>query len=120
MSLPDISLAVGDRAPAFVQTWIDADGNEVDLTGFTVTFSMQDQGRANPPITGSVDVTNTPRGVHALMTYSWGASDTAIAALYDAEFVATKAGEQMTWPQQRGRRPDGTPITLIVEIRPHV
>ena len=120
MSEPDISLAVGDRQPAFVQTWVDADGNEVDLTGFTVTFSMQDQGRANPPIAGSVVVTATPSGVNAKMTYSWGASDTAVAALYDAEFVATKSGGQMSWPQQRGTRPDGTPITLLVEIRPHV
>lgn len=120
MSLPDISLAVGDRQPPFVRTWVDEDGNEVDLTGYTVTFSMQDQGRANAAITGAVTITNTPVGVPAVMTYDWGVTDTAVPALYDAEFVATKSGGQMTWPQQRGERPDGTPITLIVEVRPHV
>jgi hypothetical protein len=120
LSLPDISLAVGDTEPAFVRTWVDEDGNEVDLTGFAVVFNLQDQGRANAVISGPVVVTNTPSGVPALMTFSWPNGSTAVAALYDAEFVATKSGAQMSWPQQRGTRPDGTPITLLVEVRPHV
>jgi|SRR6185437_3820267 len=109
---PDISLAAGDRQPAFVRTWVDEDGNPVDLTGYTVTFSMQDHGRANAPITGPVVVTNTPGGIPAVLTYDWGATDTAIAALYDAEFVATKAGSQMTFPTTRP--------PYVVEVRPHV
>jgi hypothetical protein len=116
MSLPDFSVAAGDTAPPFVKTWTDEDGNEVSLTGWTVTFSMQDQGRVNPPITGSVVVSNTPAGVAAVVTYNWGTNDTAVPALYDAEFTATKTGKSMTWPI--GRQPPN--LALVIEVRPHV
>jgi hypothetical protein len=116
MSLPDFSVAAGDTAPSFVKTWTDEDGNEVDLTDWAVTFSMQDQGRVNPPITGDVTVTDTVSGVHALMTYDWAAGNTDVPALYDAEFTATKDDATMTWPI--GRQPPN--LALVIEVRPHV
>jgi hypothetical protein len=111
VSVPDLSIAVGDRQPPFTRTWVDEDGNEVDLAGFTVVFQMQDQGRANPVISGSVTPTLSPSGKLSVCSYPWGATDTLVAALYDAEFVATKTGAQMSFPGDR---------TFIIEIRPHV
>jgi hypothetical protein len=111
MSIPDVSLAVGDRQPPFVRTWVDENGNSVNLTGYTVVCRFQDQGRANAAISGAVVVTNDPAGIPAVCTYNWGVSDTAVPALYDAEFVATKTGAQMTFPGDR---------MFLFEFRPHV
>jgi hypothetical protein len=112
MALPDMILAVGDTTPPLVQTWTDENGNPLDLTGWAIVWSMQDQARVNAPLVGgTVTVTNTPSGTPAVMSMAWAAGNTAIAAFYDGEFTATKAGASMTWPRER---------TLTIEVRPHV
>jgi hypothetical protein len=112
MALPDMILAVGDTTPPLVQTWTDENGNPVDLTGWALSFALQDQARVNAPIAGgTIVVTNTPSGTPAVMSMAWAAGNTAIAAFYDGEFTATKAGASMSWPRDR---------YLVIQVRPTV
>ena len=110
--IPDMILAVGDTTPPLVQTWTDENENPVDLTGWALSWAMQDQARVNAPLAGgTIVVSNTPDGTPAVMTMPWAVGNTAVAAFYDGEFTATKSGESMTWPRDR---------TLLIEVRPRV
>lgn len=101
LMLPDVTIAVGDALPSWSQTFLGDEGNEFPLTGFTVVLNAQDQGRVNPVIAFAVAVTNTPRGNPSLCTVDWGSGSTAYAALYDAEFVATRVSDGKTITMRR-------------------
>lgn len=76
----------GAQRPSQIITWLDADGDAVNLAGATITgkiVSMQTgQGR---PIAGALTVTN---GAAGEFTWDYDAADVATAGKYKVQFVA--------------------------------
>lgn len=97
MAAQVVEMGQGDTGPAYVTTLEKSDGTAQDLTGATVTFSMTRIGAKSATVSHApVSVTDAPNGK---VTYAWGATDTATAGDYNAQFTATFAnGAVVSYP----------------------
>jgi hypothetical protein len=84
MALPDA--VQGATRPQYQLTWVDADGDAVDLTGATVTVRIRDRSTYTTTATGgTVTLTTAASGI---FTWTPGAADVATAGVYDVQFSA--------------------------------
>lgn len=93
-----LPLKVGDRLPEVEVTLYGADGQVVDLTDATVTFTLAStDGRVL--INKAAATVVTPAS--GLVRYSWGVSDLSSPGTYRCEWIATfPGGRQMTFPNR--------------------
>src|SRR5688572_11024596 len=99
----------GDRLPS-VFYWLSAP--EALTTPDSVTFKFEPEA-GGTVISGSATVVELSGG-RVKVRYDWGASDTAAAGRFNAEFVAVFGGKDMTFPNGDGR--DGGAQYLILVI----
>lgn len=96
MITPQFAIKQGDRLPLLNATLVDSDGAAVNLTGASVRFLMRNEA-------GTVVVNQAATVVSAAsgtVRYSWGATDTATAGVYNAEFEVTVDSLKRTFPTQ--------------------
>lgn len=110
----------GDLRPYIGASLVDENGDPLDLTDASVTFSMRKKPSANKPGGGATvvidaaaaSVTDEPGGV---VEYQWVDGDTDVVGEFQAEF-------RIEWPTEDP--PDVKPETypqngyIIVVIRP--
>lgn len=84
MSITIGSYVAGEVPEPLEYSFLDADGDPLDLTGFTVTFRLSFDGAAG--VESSADLSATP--TDGTVTYAWAAGDLVAGAL-GAEFEAT-------------------------------
>ena len=71
-------------------TWVDGDGDPLNLTGATVTGRLLDLATGTArAITGTLQVLDGEAG---LFSWDYGAADVATAGAFNAQFVATFGG----------------------------
>lgn len=98
MATPDIWMKKGDRLPSITYVLVGPEGI-VDLSSASgVVFKFELADGSGSPISGSCVVEDEGGG---RVRYDWGASDTAAAGAYNAEFVATFGGKEMTFPSNK-------------------
>lgn len=89
-------LKQNDTLPAIQYTFLDEDGDAINLTGATVKIYMQNATDGTTKIDGgSCTVTDAANGV---VTYSWADADVDESGLFWAEFVADFSGEERSSP----------------------
>ena len=82
--------SVGNRNPPITENIIDSDGNPVDLSGATVTFSMRRVGSSTLKVSAaSATIVSAPLGQ---VRYNWVAADVDTAAEYLCWWTITAAG----------------------------
>ena len=94
----DFAIKQNDTAPALEGICKDGNGSPVPLTGATVVFNMRLAPAGAVKITtgGMATVGNAESG---RQKYSWSASDTDTAGLYEGEVQATfNDGRVRTFP----------------------
>lgn len=93
-----LPLKVGDRLPEIEATLYGADGQIIDLTGATVTFTMAaPDGRVIINKAAATVVT----AASGLVRYSWDADDLTAPGTYRCEWIVTFPGSrQMTIPNK--------------------
>lgn len=101
----------GDRFPDLTTTVRDENGDAVDLTDATLTFSMR---KARDPDTVVVDAAEAALvndGAYGEISYAWGPDDTEEPGTYEAEFhITPQAGDKFRVPT------DGY-IAVVIEER---
>ena len=85
----------GDRLPILQATLVDGNGNAVNLTGATVTFSMANSAGTLVITDGSCTIVSATGGV---VSYAWGSSDTTTAGTFTGEFEVTIGGLVQRFP----------------------
>ena len=71
-------------------TWVDGDGDPLNLTGATVTGRLLDLATGTArAITGTLQVLDGEAG---LFSWDYGAADVATAGAFNVQFVATFGG----------------------------
>lgn len=93
-----LPLKVGDRLPEVEVSLYGADGQVVDLTDATVTFTLaSNDGRVLIDKAAATVVT----AASGLVRYSWDADDLSAPGRYRCEWIATfPGGRQMTFPNR--------------------
>lgn len=91
----DIYMKVGDRLPSITYVLVGPEGVMDLSTASGVVFKFELADGSGSPISGSCTIESESLG---RVRYDWGASDTATAGTYNAEFVATFSGKEMTFP----------------------
>ena len=90
MSNNKLTFKRNDTRPYFKVKIIDESGNNVDLTGATVTFTMRNRSDATVKVNAaSCTVTSATAGE---VEYRWAATDLDTAGIYDGEFCITFSG----------------------------
>ncbi len=85
-----------DTLPSLEATLIDAEGNPVDLTTKSVTFSMRSRDNPSLVITGLAVKVDAVNGIVA---YQWGPGNTNTPGAYLGEFRVTYSnGPRETFP----------------------
>lgn len=96
MAEADLIVRQGDTSPIVTATITDQTGAAVNLTGATVTFIMRAITAAAPAVNTAATIVTAASGT---VQYSWAATDTATAGLYQAVFRCTlNSGLTYTWP----------------------
>ena len=68
-------------------TWVDGDGDPLNLTGATVTGRLLDLATGTArDVTGALEVLD---GAAGLFAWDYGAADVATAGAFNVQFVAT-------------------------------
>lgn len=99
----------GDTWPPITVSLTGSDGEAVDLTGATVTFSMRTASGTVLIDKASCSVTNAVAGE---VMYTWTDTDTAVAGEHQAEFEVTlPTGKVESFPNDS---------YLLIAIRPQV
>lgn len=76
----------GAKRPTQTITWIDADGDAVDLTGATITARIRNySSRVTVDSDGTFEVTDGPNGE---FTWAYSSDDVAAAGLFEVQFTA--------------------------------
>lgn len=76
----------GARRPSQLITWLDGEGDPVNLTGATITgFIQSQQTLATSTITGTLTVSDATAGE---FVWEYSADDVANAGKYNVQFVA--------------------------------
>lgn len=97
--------SVGNRNPPITENIIDTNGDPVDLTGATVTFSMRRVGSSTLKVSAaSATIVSAPAGT---VRYSWAAADVNEAAEYLCWWTITAAGLTQDV------------MEAVIEFRPH-
>jgi len=82
-----IKLKQNDTRPYLKIKLVDEDGNNVDLTSATVTFTMRNRSTGTVKVNaGSCTVTSASAGE---VEYRWGSTDLNTVGVYDGEFQIT-------------------------------
>lgn len=102
-------LKTGDRSVDLEATLYSESGAVVDLTGYSVVFSMQlDGGTTNKVDAASCEIVSAVAGT---IKYEWQAADVDTAGTYKGEFVATDgSGLEVTFP----RRKSDPYLTIVI------
>lgn len=104
MSRP-FSLKKGDRLPSIRSRLVFSGGGLISASG--VVFAMQHQ-TTDAIITGAAVIEDASDKV-LTVRYDWGASDSSTVGTYNAEWVVTIGGKEMTFP------PDGFDTVEVVD-----
>ena len=96
-----IYMKKGDRLPSITYILRSATGIQDLSAASGVVFKFELADGSGSPISGNCAIEDTTAG---RVRYDWGASDTATAGIYNAEFVATFSGREMTFPNGDGRQ----------------
>jgi hypothetical protein len=93
----DLTLTVGDRNESLTYTVVDSGGDAVNLSGWTVTFSMWDADTGTVVVDAvSATVVTAASGV---VRYDWVAADVDTAGRYHGRFTGTDgSGKTLTSP----------------------
>lgn len=84
MSNNKLTFKRNDTRPYLKIKVTDEDGNNVDLTGSTITFTMRNRSDATIKVNaGSCTITSATAGE---VEYRWASSDLDTAGIYDGEF----------------------------------
>jgi len=89
-----ITIKKGDTLPVLSAIFKDSNGNIVDLTGATVTFTMSRNGTVK--INAASCTIESEAGGE--VSYVWVSGDTDTAGTYDGEFEVTNANGVFTIP----------------------
>lgn len=85
----EITVKQGDIEPDIEITVKDDDGNVIDVTGYTVKWSMQNARLPGTPVLNDKDG-EVVDGTAGLIAYRWSAADTQQApGTYEGEFLVT-------------------------------
>lgn len=90
MATADCFIRQGDTVPILTSTILDQNGNVINLTGASVSFTMRTLTSSTPlTLAGSATVTNATTGA---VQYAWNTNDTQTAGLYMGEWHVTESG----------------------------
>jgi hypothetical protein len=107
-----VTMKKGDRLPSLTDTLVGPSG-AVDLTGATVVFKFFPIVGGSV-VSGSAVIEDATAGK---VRYDWGASDTATAGSYYAEWVATIGGKEMTFPNGDGTEgPQYIKLVVVADV----
>ena len=81
-----VNLKQNNTSPVLQTTLLDGDGNAVNLTGATVTFTMIDDDGVAKVSDGSVTLVDAVNGI---VKYAWSAADTDTVGEFSASFEVT-------------------------------
>lgn len=99
-------LKVNDLQPYYYARLKDVDGDDVDLSGASIVFSMKNIDSDTLKIDrASASLTND--GTDGKFHYEWQSGDTDTAGIYRIEFEISVSGGKFTVP------PDGKAIVVI-------
>jgi len=110
---PDFRLTVGNR-PLITATMTDDLGTPVDLTGATVQFIFQ----SGPTVFTRTAAIVNPPGTDGQVSYQMVAGDTDKPGKYQAQWVATLAGNPRTFPTASLGNDDSNGRYIWFEIVP--
>ena len=95
--MPDFLIKKGDTVPVLTATITNADGTSANLAGASVRFVMRSMVAVTPAVNAAATITNAT--APATVSYTFTATDTAVAGVYMGEWHITLAGGGlMTWP----------------------
>lgn len=90
MASADLFIRQNDTVPPLLTVINDQNGNPLNLSGASVTFTMRSEQSTNPvKLLGSASITNASTGS---VQFSWNTADTATPGLYAAEWHVTQSG----------------------------
>lgn len=96
MAAADFQIKQGDILPLLTDTLTYNNGSAANLAGATVNFVMRSMTLSKVTTNAAATVTNAATGS---VQYTFTATDTAAAGLYQACWVVTfSGGQQQTWP----------------------
>ncbi len=75
----------GAKRPSQLITWLDEDGNAVDLSGTTIAARIRDLAGTARNADGTFTITNAAGGV---FRWDYGVNDVATAGLFWVQFTA--------------------------------
>jgi len=87
--MPDLIIKKGNTRPVLSYTCTRPDASTVNLTGASVKFVMRNPTATGPAVNAAATVTSAT--APATVSYTFTATDTALAGSYSGEFVVTYA-----------------------------
>jgi len=108
--MADFYITEGDVGWELEVTLKDADGNAVNVTGFTITFKMQSHRVTTDTINAAATIVTAASGI--IKYVGLVANNSLAAGFYDAEFLVDPSGDTIY------RAP--TKEKILVQVRPRV
>lgn len=91
----DFNLRVGDTGPYYYAQIVDQNGDAVDITGATVTFSMRSMTGTAKVSGSAMEISTASSGE---IEYRWDAADTDWAATFAVQIQMTLGGLTYSFP----------------------
>ena len=88
MSNYSFNIKQNDTSPALSVVVADSSGTAINITGASVIFKMRAVNSSSLKVNSSATITNASNGV----SYTFSASDTDTAGLFQGEFQVTFSG----------------------------
>lgn len=90
-------ISSGDTSPPLRAKLYDEQGDNFNLTGYSVTVSVTEAGADSPVVDTSATILQEGIGI---VKYNWQSGDTDESGAYLVEFVADDGTETITFPSR--------------------